>query len=442
MADWQAAFLSKVILDRETVTAVNAGITAAFFRTPEYQQVYEFIIGHWNKYGEPADEQVVKSAYPSMKWKPQKQPLEYLIDQMRRDRQLVIYTEALNEAVPLVSAEDPVALAEILQNGLMNARLETSAARDFNYVTGTSELEDRIWERMEDPGYLRGISTGFKGIDYVTGGFQPEQFIVLLGTPKSFKSATLLYMARAVHRQAKLALFIGYEMSNVEQSDRLVSLDSEVSLTKIMHGTLNHKDFEKVQQALKVVEQMRPFVFSTDITAATTLSGIQAKVMEYQPDVLFIDGAYLMQPEGDRVEPGSPQAMTQISRGCKRMAQSLKIPVVITTQASLPRSKGGLSLGSAMYTQAWGQDCDVLLGVERQKEEGEIEDELKGQAMVKFRVLESRSGPRKDVMLEWNWSRGMVSEIDPEDVKKALDKRSTKGKRAMYGDSEDEDGDD
>ena len=34
----------------------------------------------------------------------------------------------------------------------------------------------------KNPGYLRGISTGVQGIDYVTGGLQPEQFIVIIGT--------------------------------------------------------------------------------------------------------------------------------------------------------------------------------------------------------------------------------------------------------------------
>ena len=42
---------------------------------------------------------------------------------------------------------------------------------------------------------------------------------------------------------------------------------------------------------------MRPFIFSTDITSATTVSGIQAKIQQYQPDVVFVDGAYLMQSE-------------------------------------------------------------------------------------------------------------------------------------------------
>ena len=268
---------------------------------------------------------------------------------------------------------------------------------------------------MDNPG-LRGISTGFDGIDFVTGGLQPEQYVVLLGTPKSFKSATLLAMAKAVHKQAKIAAFIGFEMSNTEQQDRLVSLYSGVSLTRIMNGTLTEKEFKAVQKALRQVEEMVPFVFSTDITSATTVSGIQAKIQEYQPDVVFVDGAYLMQSEEKDVAQGTPQAMTSISRGLKRLAQATKIPVVVTTQASLPRSRSGLTLSSAMYTQAWGQDCDIMLGVERvreEKAEGELVDEINsGPAIVKFKVVESRSGPRKDTLLEWDWSKGSVHEID------------------------------
>jgi hypothetical protein len=167
---------------------------------------------------------------------------------------------------------------------------------------------------------------------------------------------------------------------------------------------------------------MRPFIFSTDITTTMTVGAIQAKIKDYQPDVVFIDGAYLMLPESEKVEPGSPQAMTSISRSLKRLAQSERIPIVVTTQASLPRSKGGLSISSGMYTQAWGQDSDVLLGVERLK--GEEDADESDPVHVKFRVLESRSGPRKDTLLLWDWRHGNVVELDHDEMVAALTPKS------------------
>jgi hypothetical protein len=50
---------------------------------------------------------------------------------------------------------------------------------------------------------------------------------------------------------------------------------------------------------------------------------------------------------------------------------------------------------------------------------------------VKFKVIESRSGPRKLTMLEWDWAHGDVSEIDMAALRAALDPRN---KRNLYED--------
>lgn len=421
MPNWQHAFLSKVILEHETKAAVGAGITPAFFRDEQYQRVYEFVLDHWNRHGVAADADVVRTAYPSLTWKPQGQPIGYLIEQMRSDRKLVLLTKGMTEAAAFMQEEKADEMYAALHEAMIQARLETSASQDIDFTKMRAAIEELLLDRMENPGVLRGISSGFDGIDYVTGGWQPEQFVVLIGTPKSFKSATLLAMALAAHRQAKVPLFVGFEMSNVEQTDRLASLISGVSLTRIMRGSLSTLEEKSIVRAMKTVEEMRPFLFSTDITSATTISGVQAKVLEYQPDVVFVDGAYLMQSEKQGVIPGTPQAMTDVSRSLKRMAQSQRLPVVVTTQASLPRARGGINISAAMYTQAWGQDCDVLLGVERQREEAEGGTDT-GQARVMFKVLESRSGPRKQVVLEWDWNQGTVRELDPAQMRGALDR--------------------
>ena len=431
MADWQQAFLSKVILDEEMQAAANAGITTEFFRDDSYKRVYEFLVAHYGKHGTAPDIQVVAQAFPTMAWKPQTQALSYLIEQMRRDRKFVLLTAGLSEAADSIAGEDADAMETAMQEALVQARLETSEALDNDYSQSRESISGRLHDRMDSPGMLRGISTGFHGIDYVTGGLQPEQFVVMIGTPKSFKSATLLAMAKAVHAQAKVPLFIGFEMSHIEQEDRLTSLLAAVSLSKILNGKLSIGEFKSIEKALRQVEAMRSFLFSTDITTATTVSGIQAKIKNYQPDVVFIDGAYLMDTQLPGVQKGSPQALTNISRGLKRLAQSTKTPIVVTTQASLVRSKGGLTLASGMYTQAWGQDCDVYLGVERVTVDEEVDEA--GEALVKFRVIESRSGPRRDTLLLWDWAHGNVQELDPEEIRAKLDSRKAR-KQAQHSD--------
>lgn len=425
--DIQHALLSKIILGGELRLAVNSRITSEFFTDDRYKRVYDYLLSHWQTYGTAPDESVIASAFPTMDWDMHPQPIEYFIDRLRDRRKRSILTEGLNVAAGHFQSDDPDStnlIAEAMRGALTQAYLETASSFDLDFSNRRDDLLLRLLDRMENPGYLRGISTGFPGIDYVTGGLQPEHFVTLIGTIKSFKSATLLAMALACHEQAKQPLFLGFEMSNVEQEDRLMSLISGVSLSKIMNGTYTAPEEKRIDKALKKMESMRAFILSSDITSGTTVSGVQAKMQEYEPDAVFIDGAYLMQSELPGVTTGSPQALTDISRSLKRLAQSSKKPIAITTQASLARSKGGLTAASAMYTQAWGQDSDVLLGVERMGERQADESKNNDPVQVKFRVLESRSGPRKEVVLEWDWHKGSVQELDPASLKERIDRHS------------------
>ena len=432
--DVQGAFLGKVILHQDLRRAVNARIGEQHFTDETYQRVYGYLLQHWKEFGISPDLAVVKRAFPSMTWEDDPQPLDYFIKELMRRRKNSVLVAGLNEAAKFMhDTDNPDATDQMelmLKEALVAAAVEGNRTYDIDFTSEEyyAEVQSLLDERSEDPGYLRGISTGFSGIDYVTGGLQPEHFIVLMGIPKSYKSATALAMAVRIHMQAKRPLFIGFEMSNVEQTDRTLSLISGVSLTRIMNGTMKVKERNRVDLAHRSMLGMRGFFFSSDITSGMTVSGIQAKVQELDPDVVIVDGAYMMQSEDTRFEPGSAQAITSVSRGLKRLAQSTKLPIMVTTQASQTRSKGGLHMGSAMYSQSWAQDADILLGVERvvapvggNDEENEVI--TAGPVQVKFRVIESRSGPRKTTVLEWDWSEGLVEELDPQLQAKRLHDR-------------------
>ena len=234
--DHQLGLLTRIIHDAEMVTAVNARVTPEFFTDDKYRRVYEYLQDHWRRYGTSADLAVVANAFPSYEWPVFVQTIGYFIDSLRQRRKEVILMDALSSAAQyLNSKDDPDSLDQMeitLRDALIKTRLETAPTYDIDYMQYNEEILSRLDERSLDPGYLRGISTGVQGIDYVTGGLQPEQFIVIIGLPKAMKSSTLLYMATRIHAQAKVALFIGFEMSNEEQEDRLTSLYSGVGLTR------------------------------------------------------------------------------------------------------------------------------------------------------------------------------------------------------------------
>ena len=400
MADIQYGALAKAILDGDLLALIEGRVSMDFFTDEKYQRIYGFLREHWNQYGTQPDYEVVRRAFPSMEWEDPGQPLRYYIDQLRKRRKIVLFTDMLNDAaVALSSTDDPDnadTIMGILQTGLHQTRHETTTTHDDNFIAQSEAIDRLLGERMEDPGHLRGYSSGFHGIDLVTGGLQNEQLVTIIGTPKTGKSSALLFMALSLHRQGHMPLFVSFEMSYIEQQDRLLSLLSGISLTRIMNGEITPKEKRRIVRAIEIRETMRPFIISTDIMSATTVSGIQMKIQQYQPDAVFVDGTYLMDPETAGFDKGSPQALTEITRGLKRLAQTQDVPIVNTTQALLSRSKAGLSLHSIGYSSSFAQDSDLILGTERP-------DQTK---VAKFHVIASRSGPRKTTWIEWDWDHG------------------------------------
>ncbi len=425
MADVQHALLSKAILDGELPAIISARITSEFFDDEQMKRVFDYLVKHWTKFSEIPDQVVVERAFPTQRWVSDNQPVEYHIEQLQTRRRKSIILEALGDAALVLQSakDDPDHVDKIvtgLTDAVTRATVETSGRRETD-ITSLAEIRNYqalMAERAENQGLLRGITTGFDGIDFVTGGLQPEHFVVLFGLPKSFKSATLLAMANAAHLDANMPLFIGFEMSQEEQMDRLISLRAQVNLNHILTGTTTRNEDKRIALAQSRLHDMRPFLFSTDTESALTVAGIGALIQEKNPDVVFIDGIYFMKSALENVEPGSPQALTDISRSLKRLAQSTKKPIVVTSQASQTRTRGGrLTLASGMYTQAFGQDANIVLGTARvtgsgkdDEDDGSDEHDT-GAVTVRFSVLASRSGPRKETMLEWDWNVGTATEL-------------------------------
>ena len=408
MADIQYGALAKAIIDGDLLRLIEGRVTEDFFTDEKYQRIYKFLRDHWGKYGTQPDYDVVRRAFPSQQWEDPGQPLRYYIDQLRKRRKIVLFTDMLNDAaISLQDSDDPDNadnIEAIVRTSLQQVRHETTTVRDENVVTQADAIGRLLSDRMENPGHLRGYSTGFPSIDLVTGGLQNEQLVTVIGTPKTGKSSALLFMALTLHREGHAPLFVSFEMSFQEQMDRLLSLLSGISLTRIMNGNITFKERSRIVRAIQIREAMKPFIISTDIMSATTVSGVQMKVQQYQPDAVFVDGTYLMDPETAAFEKGSPQALTEITRGLKRLAQTQEVPIVNTTQALLSRSKTGLTLNSIGYSSSFAQDSDLILGTERP-------DQSK---VAKFHVIASRSGPRKTAWIEWDWDHGRVEEVpDP-----------------------------
>jgi replicative DNA helicase len=413
VVDTQHSCLSKIILDGEILPFIEAKINAKFFPDPEHRKVFELVMDHYGKYGNAPTPEVVAKAYPTYKLADFPEPVKYYLNQLQQDRKKVVLTEHVQQYVDRMNADPGTEQGDdlelILRKGMAQAAHEISHGKDTDFFLNGEGVISRIRERAAEPGKLRGFSTGFPTLDEITGGLQKEHLITFVGLPKAGKSSMLLKMAYHVRTECDAkVLFLTFEMSTEEQEDRLLSIMTGIDLTSIDRGNLDKRQLDKIEKAMNLYSGLDGFTITSDISSALTLSGVQAKVNQYQPDLLIVDGMYLMDDETGH-DQGSPQALTALTRGFKRMAQNLEMPIIVSTQALAWKSKNGLTENSIGYSSSFLQDSDKILGAEAS---AEVE------TLSKLKTLLQRAGRKGTTYVEFDWSLGRIEEI-PEGVYEA-----------------------
>jgi replicative DNA helicase len=184
---------------------------------------------------------------------------------------------------------------------------------------------------------------------------------------------------------------------------------ARISYQRLMTGTLT---FEEESRFVKVVSedvpQMRDKFWFSDSTNGQTVSAVASKIQSKNPDIVFIDGTYLMIDEQTN-ESNTPQAITNITRSLKRLAQKVKKPIVISTQALAWKMRNGqVTADSIGYSSSFHQDADVIFGLQR------VDENVDDTRLL--RVIASRNSGLTEAQLLWDWNTGAFREMDEDDL--------------------------
>jgi replicative DNA helicase len=290
-----------------------------------------------------------------------------------------------------------------LSSGLLDVSIDASPLLDVDITQTTDARIEEYLALGELDGGLRGIPSGFPTIDLATAGFQSEQLITLVGPPKAGKSTVAMLAAIAAHKAGKVPLFLSFEMSNTEQAARHDAFRAGISHHALLTGKLNTAQEKRLRRYLDLTKDMVPFYMSGDISGTTTVSGIAAKVEQYKPDILFVDGSYLLDDEQGQ-DKNSSQALTNITRSLKRLAQKSKIPVFNTTQVLTWKlnKKKGITSDSIGYSSSFAQDSDVVLGIMSDEDSDD---------MAKLSIVIARNAPKKTVQIQFDFEVGQFREL-------------------------------
>jgi len=286
-------------------------------------------------------------------------------------------------ALPEVVDRSETLLFNIAQEGIQS-----------NFVHIKELLKDayeRASHAKESDDYS-GISTGFKELDILLGGFQKSDLIVLAARPSVGKTALALDMMRhAALIEKKNVAFFSLEMSNMQIMDRLLGMQSGIPFWEIRTNKLNEEKVVKLANTMGELADANIFI---DDSPGQNINQIRTKarrlMLEQGVDIIFVD--YLQLMHGNTKESRALE-VGEVSQGLKNLAKELNVPVVALSQLSRAielRQNRRPQLSDLRESGSIEQDADVVIFLDRE-ETWNPDTEKKGSAEV-F-IAKHRNGP-------------------------------------------------
>ncbi len=275
---------------------------------------------------------------------------------------------------------------EILRDGYSNnftaeELLESAERRIFNISEDQSRGEtvelsevitramDRIIARSEERHPVTGVASGFYDLDDITGGFQPEQLIVLAARPSMGKTAFALNCCdHAAVNMKTPVLFVSLEMGDVEIAERLLCARTRVDGHKLRTGrNLGTKDIADLGKGFTELQASQLFI---DDTSTRTMLQITANArrikLRHQLGMIVVD--YIQLIDSEETRDSRQEQIAKISRRMKTLARELHVPVIALSQlnrAVETREDRRPRMADLRESGAIEQDADMVLLLHR-----------------------------------------------------------------------------
>ena len=281
-------------------------------------------------------------------------------------------------------------------------------ATQSRVVRDIKPIDDIFYEALSNvaiayrnQGTVTGLATGFADLDFLTSGFQKSDFILIAARPSMGKTAFALNIAEHMALKGNKGVGIfSLEMSSTQLANRLMAMNSRVSVSLLRNGKVSGDDYQKITESGSLFGKSKLFI---DDTPGISVSEVRAKCRRLKAagklDIIFIDYLQLMQGSG-RAE-SRQQEVSQISRDLKGLARELEIPVVALSQLSRTvesRKPPKPMLSDLRESGAIEQDADIVMFIDR---EDYYNKDTKRKNVSDIIIAKQRNGPVDEFPLVW-----------------------------------------
>jgi len=326
---------------------------------------------------------------------------------------------------------DAVELLDLAERKILEISMEKFKGRIVDLKSALKQVLEKYEAINREKIHLTGVTTGFPELDYLTGGFQRSDLIIIAGRPSMGKTAFALSIARnaAVEGDVPVAIF-SLEMSIEQIALRLLSAEANVNMHALRTGRLSPQEWQRISTMVGRISSAKIYI---DDTPALTPLELRAKArrLKAEHDIGLIIIDYLQLMHGPRAETRERE-IAMISRSLKSLAKELNVPVVALSQlrrAVEERGDKRPMLSDLRESGSLEQDADVVIFVHRPEFYGitSYEDGSPTEGTAEIIVAKQRNGPPDTIRLSFlkhsaKFARLEIARTEPEEEIHPTDK--------------------
>ena len=420
----EESVLGSLLIDKDAMMRVADVLEAADFYRETHRHVYQGMVDLYQK-GDPID---VLSLSQRLKEKKQltgvggEAALAHLATVVPTSGNVVHYAKIVKKTATLrrlistaaditdLGFEEQQELDEVLDKAEQALFGVSQDIKQYSFTKIADTLEEafvRIDKLHKGDQGLRGVPTGFSALDHKLAGWQKADLVIVAARPSVGKTSLALDFARQAALAGTSVGFFSLEMSKEQVVDRLLAAHAHVDLWRLRTGNLDtqgeYDDFSRIGEAMGELSNAPIYV---DDHTSNNVMGMRTMARRLQAEhglgLLIID--YLQLMESSKYKDNRVQEVSDISRGLKRLAIELKVPIIALSQLSraIEMRSGKPKLSDLRESGSIEQDADIVMFIHREYIEPEEDGSRPDTYDVSLLVEKHRNGPTGEIPLRFN----------------------------------------
>ena len=382
--------ISKIIELQDFHTVQRLKLTEDYFFSPECKTTFGYLwkVFHATEtFGSVPSFQLCQQIFPGLQYSPSPDTLDMLCEQLRLAKMRI---ELLNiaEKVQQFADFNPREGMGLLRSAAAEMSTRHEITNDM-LLSSAYEVLLKDYDLVATGHGLTGLPWPWQELNEATQGIHNGEFIVVYGRPKNMKTWLCLYIVTIMNMFANTRVLIySLEMSPKQLIRRIAAVRAVVNYKSLLSGTLQPHDKQRFFDNLKELQTdvtqangqgpQHAELLVTSGKGAGGISFLHSKIREFRPDILLVDGMYLMQDDCQQKRTVDWKAIAHISQDLKRTATEFDIPVMATAQANRKADKNmkNADLSEIAYSDAIAQDTDFSIRVQKRIDKSTKEPEI------------------------------------------------------------------